>query len=77
MSFEDSERLFEGTGYEEEDASSTTGRELRGWYSYAIAAEVFAVVGVGTCRALWIPDAGVLRSCFYTVIKAMFILTER
>lgn len=52
MSFEDSVRLFEGTRYEEEDTSSTTPRELRGWYSYAIAAEVFAVVGVGTCAQL-------------------------
>ncbi|KAF1962051.1 autophagy-related protein-like protein 22 [Byssothecium circinans] len=33
--------------YAEEDVSPTTERELNGWYSYAIAAEVFAVVGVG------------------------------
>lgn len=33
--------------YEHEDLSPTTKRELRGWYSYAIAAEVFAVVGAG------------------------------
>ncbi|PVH95508.1 autophagy-related protein-like protein 22 [Periconia macrospinosa] len=33
--------------YAEEDTSPTTKRELNGWYSYAIAAEVFAVVGVG------------------------------
>jgi UMF1 family MFS transporter len=33
--------------YEGEDNSATTDRELRGWYAYTIAAEVFAVVGVG------------------------------
>lgn len=31
----------------EEDKSPTTEREIRGFYSYGIAAEVFAVVGVG------------------------------
>ena len=30
-----------------EDASPTTERELRGWFSYGLAAEVFAVCGVG------------------------------
>ncbi|KAF2276809.1 autophagy-related protein 22-1 [Westerdykella ornata] len=34
--------------YEDEDTSRTTPRELNGWYSYAVAAEVFAVVGVGS-----------------------------
>lgn len=33
--------------YANEDTSPTTERELRGWYSYGIAAEVFAVAGVG------------------------------
>ncbi|KAF2196719.1 hypothetical protein GQ43DRAFT_426011 [Delitschia confertaspora ATCC 74209] len=33
--------------YENEDISTTSPRELLGWYSYAVAAEVFAVVGVG------------------------------
>jgi len=33
--------------YVNEDTSHTTERELRGWYSYGIAAEVFAVAGVG------------------------------
>lgn len=33
--------------YEGEDTSPTTARELRGWYAYPIAAEVFAVVAVG------------------------------
>lgn len=30
-----------------EDLSLVTKRELNGWYAYPIAAEVFAVVGVG------------------------------
>ena len=34
--------------YDDEDTSPTTARELKGWYSYAIGAEVFAVVGIGT-----------------------------
>ena len=33
--------------YEGEDTSLTTKRELHGWFAYTIAAEVFAVVGVG------------------------------
>lgn len=34
--------------YEGEDTSPTSPRELRGWYAYPVAAEVFAVVAVGT-----------------------------
>ncbi|KAH8592983.1 putative MFS transporter family protein [Bisporella sp. PMI_857] len=34
--------------YEGEDVSETTDRELRGWYAYGLAAEVFAVCGVGS-----------------------------
>jgi hypothetical protein len=33
--------------YDEEDTSLTTNKELMGWYSYGLAAEVFAVCGVG------------------------------
>jgi len=33
--------------YENEDTSPTSRRELMGWYCYGIAAEVFAVCGVG------------------------------
>ena len=36
--------------YDEEDTSFTTGKELRGWYSYGLAAETFAVCGIGTDR---------------------------
>lgn len=33
--------------YEGEDTSETTDREIRGWYAYGVAAEIFAVCGVG------------------------------
>lgn len=33
--------------YSGEDTTPTTQREVRGWYAYGIAAEVFAVCGVG------------------------------
>lgn len=33
--------------YEGEDLSPTTARELRGFYAYGVAAEIFAVCGVG------------------------------
>jgi MFS transporter, UMF1 family len=33
--------------YDGEDLSPTTTRELRGFYAYSLAAEVFAVCGVG------------------------------
>jgi len=33
--------------YEGEDVSELTTRELRGWYAYGSAAEVYAVCGVG------------------------------
>ena len=47
MSFEDAVRPSHPSRYDDEDTSPTNPRELKGWYSYAIAAEVFAVVGVG------------------------------
>ena len=34
--------------YEDEDVSPTTGKELRAWYFYGIAAEAFAVCGPGS-----------------------------
>jgi UMF1 family MFS transporter len=36
--------------YAGEDTSPTTDREIRGWYAYGLAAEVFAVCGVGKLR---------------------------
>lgn len=47
MSFDDAVRPHQSSRYQGEDTSKTSLRELRGWYSYAIAAEVFAVVGAG------------------------------
>ena len=36
--------------YEGEDTRPTSEKELRGWFSYGIAAEVYAVCGVGKQR---------------------------
>ena len=36
--------------YADEDTTPTSDREILGWYAYGIAAEVFAVCGVGLCR---------------------------
>ncbi|KAI1676520.1 hypothetical protein KJE20_13769, partial [Pyrenophora tritici-repentis] len=57
MSFSDDDDDEDETGlntspverpsYEGEDTSPTTERELKGWFAYPIAAEVFAVVAVG------------------------------
>lgn len=46
--------------YENEDTSPTSQRELTGWYCYGIAAEVFAVCGVGKYSALARFDQGSL-----------------
>jgi len=52
--------------YEAEDTTPTTEKELRGWYSYGIAAEVFAVCGVGSFLPVTLEqlarETGVLRS---------------
>jgi UMF1 family MFS transporter len=45
---EEAEQVKPRFRYEGEDTSATTNRELNGWYAYPIAAEVFAVVAVGT-----------------------------
>lgn len=52
---------FEGTQersprYVGEDTTPTSHREVLGWYAYGIAAEVFAVCGVGSlqqCSVYW------------------------
>ena len=36
--------------YTGEDTTPTSRREILGWYSYGIAAEVFAVCGVGSWK---------------------------
>lgn len=41
--------------YEEEDVSPTTDREVKGFYTYSMAAEVFAVCGVGMYDQLNVP----------------------
>jgi hypothetical protein len=58
MAFSDDEEDYDadtlqetGKSYEGEDTSPTSERELKGWYAYPIAAEVFAVVAVGTYHA--------------------------
>jgi Vacuole effluxer Atg22 like len=33
--------------YDGEDTSPTSRKELMGWYAYGLAAEVFAVCGIG------------------------------
>jgi hypothetical protein len=38
--------------YVEEDTTPTSHREILGWYSYGIAAEVFAVCGVGSWQRI-------------------------
>jgi UMF1 family MFS transporter len=38
--------------YAGEDTTPTSRREILGWYSYGIAAEVFAVCGVGSWKLL-------------------------
>jgi UMF1 family MFS transporter len=49
-----------------EDTSPTTEKELRGWYSYSIAAEVFAVSGLGSFLPVTLEqlarERGVLKS---------------
>lgn len=52
MSFDDAVRPRQAPRYKDEDSSPTTPRELHGWYSYAIAAEVFAVVAVGKLHVI-------------------------
>lgn len=52
--------------YDDEDTSPTTDRELKGWYSYGLAAEVYAVCGVGSFLPVTLEqlarERGVLRS---------------
>ncbi|KAF2817995.1 MFS general substrate transporter [Mytilinidion resinicola] len=48
MSFSEDARPLRPARYEGEDTSVTSKVELRGWYTYAVAAEVFAVCGTGS-----------------------------
>ena len=56
--------------YEGEDTKPTSERELMGWYAYGLAAEVFAVCGVGGYALLSIAIGYVLANrkeqvCFF------------
>jgi UMF1 family MFS transporter len=58
MAFSDDEEDYDADtlretrkSFEGEDRSPTTERELKGWYAYPVAAEVFAVVAVGMYHA--------------------------
>lgn len=48
--------------YDGEDTSPTTQKELLGWYSYGVAAEVFAVCGVGKHQICVLYSTQYLRS---------------
>ncbi|GAB7351926.1 hypothetical protein MBLNU459_g2465t1 [Dothideomycetes sp. NU459] len=52
--------------YANEDTTPTTDQELKGWYSYGLAAEVYAVCGVGSFLPVTLEqlarERGVLRS---------------
>ena len=49
-----SQRGRRGPRYDGEDLSPTTNLELRGFYAYGLAAEVYAVCGIGmaNCSAI-------------------------
>jgi hypothetical protein len=47
MGDDEEQRDAKGLVYEGQDLSPTTDRELKGFYAYGLAAEVFAVCGVG------------------------------
>ncbi|KAF2865435.1 autophagy-related protein 22-1 [Massariosphaeria phaeospora] len=66
MSFDEAVRSHEPSRYEGEDTSVTTPRELNGWYSYAIAAEVFAVVGVGSFLPVTLEQLARERGFFFS-----------
>lgn len=51
--------------YAGEDTTPTSHREILGWYSYGIAAEVFAVCGVGKLTAPL-----VILECFLVATSA-------
>lgn len=53
--------------YPGEDTTPTSKREIWGWYAYGIAAEVFAVCGVGKVDLLY---------AVYQALKELFMLIE-
>ncbi|KAH8804676.1 autophagy-related protein 22-like protein [Xylogone sp. PMI_703] len=52
--------------YEGEDTTVTTQRELWGWYAYMIAAEVFAVCGVGSFLPVTLEQLARERGVFFS-----------
>ncbi|KAI5364930.1 Putative MFS transporter superfamily [Septoria linicola] len=62
----DDENGVRAPRYEGEDISPTSEPELRGWYSTGLAAEIYAVCGVGSFAPVTLEqlarEAGVLRS---------------
>ncbi|KAK4615509.1 Autophagy-related protein 22 [Fulvia fulva] len=62
----EAEHSFRAPRYDNEDVSPTSERELRGWYSTGLAAEIYAVCGVGSFAPVTLEqfarEAGVLRS---------------
>ncbi|KAF2748823.1 autophagy-related protein-like protein 22 [Sporormia fimetaria CBS 119925] len=66
MSFDEVVRPRRHVRYGSEDTSPTTSQELRGWYSYTIAAEVFAVVGVGSFLPVTLEQLARERGVFYS-----------
>lgn len=63
---DDEEEHVRSPRYDGEDVSPTTDRELKGWYFAGLAAEVYAVCGVGSFGPVTLEqlarEAGVLRS---------------
>ncbi|RMD40271.1 hypothetical protein DV735_g4858, partial [Chaetothyriales sp. CBS 134920] len=55
---------------EEADNSPTTDRELKGWYCYGIAAEVFAVTGAGS----FLPDQCIVNLFGHELTTASFAM---
>ncbi|KAF2654032.1 autophagy-related protein 22-1 [Lophiostoma macrostomum CBS 122681] len=66
MSFDEGVRPRLPVRYQGEDTSATAPRELNGWYSYAIAAEVFAVVGVGSFLPVTLEQLARERGVFFS-----------
>ncbi|RMZ90124.1 hypothetical protein DV736_g2635, partial [Chaetothyriales sp. CBS 134916] len=62
----DSQTTSRAPWYGEDDNSATTDRELKGWYCYGIAAEVFAVTGAGSFLPVTIEQLARENGVFYS-----------
>jgi len=56
------------TRYEGQDTRTTSHRELYGWYSYGLAAEVFTVCGVGTLSKPSSSELHLINLCYRLVL---------